>query len=93
MGLVIRGVVEHFEPVVVTKALEVPEDGWIVVDIDVNLRLWVLVRELHATLAIFESQDLDIHLNVFTLVLLGLLSSFLSRGSTANFLNVIASQA
>ena len=69
------------------------EDGWIVVDIDVNLRLWVLVRELHAILAIFESQDLDIHLNIFTLVLLGLLSSFLSRGSTANFLNEIASQA
>ena len=68
------------------------EDGWVVIDADVNLRLRVLVRELHTILAIFELQDLDIHLDIFTLVLLGLLS-FISRGSTANFLDEIASQA
>ena len=92
LGLVISSVVEHFKLFVVTKAFEVTEDGWVVIDADVNLRLRVLVRELHTILAIFELQDLDIHLDIFTLVLLGLLS-FISRGSTANFLDEIASQA
>ena len=76
----------------VAKAFEVTVDGWVVIDGDINLRLRVPVCELHTALAIFESQDLDIHLDIFTLVLLGLLS-FISRRSTANFLDEIASQA
>ena len=91
LGLVISSVVEHFKPLIVAKAFKMTVDGWVVIDGDINLRLRVLVCELHTALAIFESQDLDIHLDIFTLVLLRLLT-FVRRGSTANFLNKIASQ-
>lgn len=67
------------------------EDGWIVIDVDVNLLLWILVRKFHAPLVLIDFQDLDINLDILAFLLFGLFSC-IWRGRTANLLDEIQLQ-